>query len=64
MSYLVASCGFLDLHYLESEMANLNVFSLVGVGAGLTPGKYLVPGTQMDVSIGDIGTLRNTVVFE
>lgn len=36
----------------------------IGVGAGLTPPKYLVPGTQMDVSISEIGTLRNGVVFE
>lgn len=36
----------------------------VGVGAGLSPPKYLVPGTQMDVSISGIGTLRNNVVFE
>ncbi|KAJ5133962.1 hypothetical protein N7448_001017 [Penicillium atrosanguineum] len=35
-----------------------------GVGAGLTPPRYLVPGTQMDVSISGIGTLRNGVVFE
>ncbi|KAJ6108033.1 hypothetical protein N7523_009356 [Penicillium sp. IBT 18751x] len=35
-----------------------------GVGAGLQPPKYLVPGTQMDVSVSGIGTLRNGVVFE
>ncbi|KAJ5787278.1 hypothetical protein N7457_002268 [Penicillium paradoxum] len=35
-----------------------------GVGAGLNPPRYLVPGTQMDVSISGIGTLRNNVVFE
>ncbi|KAJ5654891.1 hypothetical protein N7490_001894 [Penicillium lividum] len=34
-----------------------------GVGAGLKPPKYLVPGTQMDVFISQIGTLRNNVVF-
>ncbi|KAJ5889151.1 hypothetical protein N7504_009961 [Penicillium tannophilum] len=34
-----------------------------GVGAGLNPPKYLVPGTQMDVFISQIGTLRNNVVF-
>ncbi|KAL3483109.1 hypothetical protein BJX62DRAFT_245214 [Aspergillus germanicus] len=34
-----------------------------GVGAGLQPPKYLVPGTQMDVWISGIGTLRNGVVF-
>lgn len=34
-----------------------------GVGAGMNPPKYLVPGTQMDVSISGIGTLRNNVVF-
>ncbi|KAJ5502151.1 hypothetical protein N7463_005025 [Penicillium fimorum] len=35
-----------------------------GVGAGLSPPKYLVPGTQMDVVIDSIGTLRNGVVFD
>ncbi|KAJ5373429.1 hypothetical protein N7517_005435 [Penicillium concentricum] len=35
-----------------------------GVGAGLSPPKYLVPGTQMDVVIDGIGTLRNGVVFD
>lgn len=39
-------------------------FCFVGVGAGLTPPKYLVPGTQMDVSIDKIGSLRNNVVFD
>ncbi|KAL4737924.1 hypothetical protein BDV11DRAFT_145311 [Aspergillus similis] len=34
-----------------------------GVGAGLKPPKWLVPGTQMDVHISQIGTLRNNVVF-
>ncbi|KAJ5968534.1 hypothetical protein N7501_004782 [Penicillium viridicatum] len=35
-----------------------------GVGAGLSLPKYLVPGTQMDVVIDGIGTLRNGVVFD
>ncbi|KGO40052.1 Fumarylacetoacetase, C-terminal-like protein [Penicillium expansum] len=35
-----------------------------GVGAGLSPPKYLVPGTQMDIFIDGIGTLRNGVVFD
>lgn len=34
-----------------------------GVGAGLNPPQYLVPGTQMDVFISEIGTLRNKVAF-
>ncbi|KAI6356232.1 hypothetical protein MCOR25_007922 [Pyricularia grisea] len=34
-----------------------------GVGAGLNPPKYLVPGTVMEVSIEKIGTLRNGVKF-
>ncbi|KAL2784285.1 hypothetical protein BJX66DRAFT_90035 [Aspergillus keveii] len=34
-----------------------------GVGAGLKPPKYLVPGTQMDIWISGIGTLRNGVVL-
>ncbi|CCT67989.1 related to fumarylacetoacetate hydralase [Fusarium fujikuroi] len=35
-----------------------------GVGAGLQPPKYLVPGTQMEVKITQIGTLKNGVNFE
>ncbi len=35
-----------------------------GVGAGLDPPQYLVPGTRMEVSISQIGTLRNGVVFD
>lgn len=34
-----------------------------GVGAGLNPPRYLVPGTKMEVKISQIGTLRNTVEF-
>ncbi|KAF9773504.1 hypothetical protein IL306_008655 [Fusarium sp. DS 682] len=35
-----------------------------GVGAGLKPPRYLVPGTQMEVKISQIGTLKNGVDFE
>ncbi|KAM0241510.1 hypothetical protein ACHAP5_007549 [Fusarium lateritium] len=35
-----------------------------GVGAGLEPPRYLVPGTQMEVRISHIGTLKNGVEFE
>ncbi|KAH8886266.1 hypothetical protein GQ53DRAFT_728066 [Thozetella sp. PMI_491] len=35
----------------------------VGVGAGLKPPQYLVPGTQMEVVIDKIGTLKNGVRF-
>ncbi|KFY91445.1 hypothetical protein V500_04676 [Pseudogymnoascus sp. VKM F-4518 (FW-2643)] len=34
-----------------------------GVGAGLNPPKYLVPGTVMEVEISEIGTLKNGVKF-
>ncbi|KAH7028667.1 hypothetical protein B0J12DRAFT_683338 [Macrophomina phaseolina] len=34
-----------------------------GVGAGLNPPKYLVPGTKLEVQIPRIGTLRNGVQF-
>ncbi|KAG9959877.1 hypothetical protein KCU61_g7003, partial [Aureobasidium melanogenum] len=34
-----------------------------GVGAGLQPPKYLVPGTQMKVIVDKIGTLSNRVKF-
>ncbi|KAF5250694.1 hypothetical protein FANTH_4137 [Fusarium anthophilum] len=35
-----------------------------GVGAGLQPPRYLVPGTEMEVKITQIGTLKNGVDFE
>ncbi|KAL3475748.1 hypothetical protein BJX99DRAFT_270992 [Aspergillus californicus] len=34
-----------------------------GVGAGMKPPRWLVPGTQMSVNITSIGTLRNGVRF-
>ncbi|KAH8819110.1 hypothetical protein F5884DRAFT_759489 [Xylogone sp. PMI_703] len=34
-----------------------------GVGAGMNPPRYLVPGTKMEVQISKIGTLRNGVKF-
>ena len=41
------------------EIAN----NKTGVGAGMNPPKYLQPGTQIDVEISQIGTLRNSVTF-
>lgn len=35
-----------------------------GVGAGLDPPQYLVPGDLMEVCVSQIGTLRNGVVFD
>ena len=35
----------------------------IGVGFGLDPPQYLVPGTKMEVNITKIGTLRNSVEF-
>ncbi|KAF1991458.1 hypothetical protein K402DRAFT_322670 [Aulographum hederae CBS 113979] len=34
-----------------------------GVGFGMKPQRWLVPGTQIDISVTKIGTLRNTVEF-
>lgn len=34
-----------------------------GVGAGMNPPKWLVPGTKMEVQISKIGTLKNGVKF-
>lgn len=34
-----------------------------GVGSGLKPPKYLVPGTKMEIKITSIGTLKNGVQF-
>ncbi|KAJ5812303.1 hypothetical protein N7474_008604 [Penicillium riverlandense] len=68
VSDLLFDCAYL-VSYLSSG-TTLQKGSVImtgtpgGVGSGLTPPRYLVPGTQMDVSIGGIGTLRNGVVFE
>ncbi|CAH0033857.1 unnamed protein product [Clonostachys rhizophaga] len=37
--------------------------TVAGVGAGLKPPRYLVPETRMEVSVSEIGTLRNGVEF-
>lgn len=68
VSDLLFDCAYL-VHYL-SQGTTLRKGSLImtgtpgGVGAGLVPPKYLVPGTIMEVSVSNIGTLRNTVEFE
>ncbi|CEL01792.1 Putative Fumarylacetoacetate hydrolase family protein [Aspergillus calidoustus] len=67
VSDLLFDCAYL-VSYL-SQGTTLQKGSVImsgtpgGVGAGLKPPKYLVPGTQMDVWISRIGTLRNGVVF-
>ncbi|RHZ43499.1 fumarylacetoacetate hydrolase family protein [Aspergillus thermomutatus] len=67
VSDLLFDCTYL-ISYL-SQGTTLQKGSVImtgtpgGVGAGLQPPKYLVPGTQMDVHISKIGTLRNGVVF-
>lgn len=48
--------------FLFRVKLNANLY-IVGVGAGLKPPKYLVPGTSMEVNISTIGTLRNGVDF-
>ncbi|KAH7067267.1 hypothetical protein BKA63DRAFT_115051 [Paraphoma chrysanthemicola] len=64
---LLFDCAYL-VHYL-SQGTTLRKGSVImtgtpgGVGAGLKPPKYLVPGTVMEVSISKIGTLRNGVKF-
>lgn len=68
ISDLLFDCAYC-IHYL-SQVTTLQKGSVVmtgtpgGVGAGLSPPKYLVPGTKMEVEISKIGTLRNTVVFD
>lgn len=67
ISDLVFDCAYL-VHYL-SQGSTLRKGSVImtgtpgGVGAGLLPPKYLVPGTIMEVVIDKIGTLRNGVKF-
>lgn len=43
-------------------MANRRL-DMIGVGAGINPPQWLVPGTKMAVHISNIGTLRNEIVF-
>ncbi|KAH7393698.1 hypothetical protein BKA64DRAFT_676774 [Cadophora sp. MPI-SDFR-AT-0126] len=65
---LLFDCAYL-ISYLSSG-TTLRKGSVImtgtpgGVGAGLNPSQYLLPGTTMEVSISKIGTLRNKVVFE
>jgi 2-keto-4-pentenoate hydratase/2-oxohepta-3-ene-1,7-dioic acid hydratase in catechol pathway len=64
---LLFDCAYL-ISYLSSG-TTLKKGSVImtgtpgGVGAGLNPPKYLVPGDQMEVIISKIGTLRNCVRF-
>ena len=64
---LLFDCAYL-ISYLSSG-TTLRKGSVImtgtpgGVGAGLNPPRYLVPGDQMEVVISKIGTLRNGVRF-
>lgn len=48
------------ISFTPEQAANKNL----GVGNGMKPPRYLVPGTKMEVTVSSIGTLRNTVVFD
>lgn len=67
VSDLLFDCAYIILYL--SQGTTLQEGSVVmtgtpgGVGAGLKPPKYLVPGTEMHVWISGIGTLRNGVKF-
>ncbi|KAL6243450.1 hypothetical protein RBB50_009442 [Rhinocladiella similis] len=67
VSDLLFSCAYL-VSYL-SQGTRLQKGSVImtgtpgGVGVGLNPPQYLVPGMTVEVEISKIGTLRNTVVF-
>lgn len=64
---LLFDCAYL-VHYL-SQGTTLRKGSVImtgtpgGVGAGMQPPRFLVPGTIMEVSISKIGTLKNGVKF-
>jgi 2-keto-4-pentenoate hydratase/2-oxohepta-3-ene-1,7-dioic acid hydratase in catechol pathway len=51
---------FLNLHLSDLSVTDS---SYLGVGAGMNPPRYLVPGTKMEVQISEIGTLKNGVKF-
>jgi len=67
VSDLLFNCAYL-VSYLSSG-TTLQKGSVImtgtpgGVGAGLNPPQYLVPGTKLEVWISEIGTLRNVVDF-
>jgi 2-keto-4-pentenoate hydratase/2-oxohepta-3-ene-1,7-dioic acid hydratase in catechol pathway len=64
---LLFGCAYL-ISYLSSG-TTLQKGSVImtgtpgGVGAGMDPPQYLIPGTVMEVHISGIGTLRNGVQF-
>ena len=65
---LLFDCAYC-IHYL-SQGTTLQKGSVImtgtpgGVGAGLSPPKWLVPGNVLEVSISKIGTLKNTIVYD
>lgn len=67
VSDLLFDCAYL-ISYLSSG-TTLQKGSVImtgtpgGVGAGFDPPRYLVPGTNMEIWISEIGTLQNTVEF-
>ncbi|KAJ5529956.1 hypothetical protein N7527_003349 [Penicillium freii] len=65
---LLFDCAYLVSYLSQGTTLQKGSVSMTGtpggVGAGLSLPKYLVPGTQMDVVIDGIGTLRNGVVFD
>jgi len=67
VSDLLFGCAYL-ISYLSSG-TTLQKGSVImtgtpgGVGSGMNPPRYLLPGTKMEVEISKIGTLRNSVKF-
>ncbi|TVY91549.1 Uncharacterized protein LAWI1_G001223 [Lachnellula willkommii] len=67
VSDLLFNCAYL-ISYLSTG-TTLQKGSIImtgtpgGVGAGMDPPQYLVPGDKMEVWVSDIGTLRNGVAF-
>ncbi|KAG4440545.1 hypothetical protein IFR05_003961 [Cadophora sp. M221] len=67
-SDLIFDCAYLIEHLSSGTTLKKGTVIMTGtpggVGAGLNPPKYLVPGTKMQVSISKIGTLCNGVLFD
>ncbi|KAJ5426760.1 hypothetical protein N7465_001830, partial [Penicillium sp. CMV-2018d] len=62
---LLFDCAYLVSYISQGTTLQKGSVSMTGTpGGDLSLPKYLVPGTQMDVVIDSIGTLRNGVVFD
>jgi hypothetical protein len=48
----------------QSDGSSTCANSRIGVGFGMKPPQFLKPGNTMEITISEIGTLRNSVKYE